>query len=70
MTPTGRSRDYELTSWIAAPSWIAALSAGDRAADELDTHRTVLLPSLRGIPLDLSPPDGIPGRELADLSQD
>ena len=64
MKPTGRSLDYELTSWIAA------LSAGDRAADELDTHRTVLLPSLRGIPLDLSPPDGIPGRELADLSQD
>ena len=64
MKPTGRSLDYELTSWIAA------LSASDRAADELTTHRTVPLPGLRGIPLDLSPPDGIPGRELADLSQD
>ena len=70
MKPTGRSLDYELTSWITAPSWIAAPSASDRAADELNTHRTVPLPSLRGIPLDLSPPDGIPGRELADLSQD
>lgn len=64
MTPTDRSRDCELMSWVAAPS------ASDRAADELATHRTVSLPSLRGIPLDLSPPDGIPGRELADLSQD
>lgn len=39
MKPTGRSLDYELTSWIAA------LSASDRAADELTTHRTVPLPA-------------------------